>query len=504
MSLTIKNLARSLAVLMIIPLACSEDNSNRNPEQNSISQMIKVSGEDADAATKTTLNGVATSWVAESDKVGIYSPDARTSTGGGGIVLQNAQFTAASSAKKSAFNGTMYWGQANTTHTFYAYYPYTEGSADATAVPVAMPTSQTQSEKNNTAHISALDFLVATPVSVTSPDNTDAVANEVDLKFKHLFTIIEFQIKGTGTLKAVRLLTNATLSFSSGTIDITQSTPAAGTAFAFAGQTGTSGEVTTTLTTAATLTSTNSDTKVYMVVNPCAPTGNCLIGLSADGTTWQYIYKTAPASGFKRGIKYVVSVDASLVDFYTVTGGAGGIWMDRNLGASQVATAIKDDKSYGYYYQWGRGTDGHQLLTSLNQPGPAGDTDTPGSYFLTNDTDPRDWRNPQNANLWQGVDGINNPCPAGFRIPTYADLDNERRTWATSNAEGAFLSSLKLPQAGLRYHRDGSIVDYITSGYYWSNDAYETKSTALFFDTSSSNMMLSYRSMGYSVRCIKN
>ncbi len=60
----------------------------------------------------------------------------------------------------------------------------------------------------------------------------------------------------------------------------------------------------------------------------------------------------------------MVSVDASLVDFYTVTGGAGGIWMDRNLGASQVATAIKDDKSYGYYYQWGRGTAGLRYLQS--------------------------------------------------------------------------------------------------------------------------------------------
>ena len=38
--------------------------------------------------------------------------------------------------------------------------------------------------------------------------------------------------------------------------------------------------------------------------------------------------------------------------------------MDRNLGASQVATSSDDAASYGDLYQWGRGTDGHQIRTS--------------------------------------------------------------------------------------------------------------------------------------------
>jgi uncharacterized protein (TIGR02145 family) len=37
---------------------------------------------------------------------------------------------------------------------------------------------------------------------------------------------------------------------------------------------------------------------------------------------------------------------------------------------------------------------------------------------------PYDWRVPQNDNLWQGVDGTNNPCPEGWRIPTQTE-------WAT-------------------------------------------------------------------------
>jgi hypothetical protein len=42
----------------------------------------------------------------------------------------------------------------------------------------------------------------------------------------------------------------------------------------------------------------------------------------------------------------------------------GKTWMDRNLGATQVATSSTDAAAYGDLYQWGRGNDGHQCRTS--------------------------------------------------------------------------------------------------------------------------------------------
>ena len=49
----------------------------------------------------------------------------------------------------------------------------------------------------------------------------------------------------------------------------------------------------------------------------------------------------------------------------TVTNPATGrTWMDRNLGASQVATSVTDEFAYGDLYQWGRYADGHQARTS--------------------------------------------------------------------------------------------------------------------------------------------
>jgi hypothetical protein len=48
----------------------------------------------------------------------------------------------------------------------------------------------------------------------------------------------------------------------------------------------------------------------------------------------------------------------------TVVGANGKIWMDRNLGASRVATSSTDSVGFGDLYQWGRAKDGHQLRTS--------------------------------------------------------------------------------------------------------------------------------------------
>lgn len=88
----------------------------------------------------------------------------------------------------------------------------------------------------------------------------------------------------------------------------------------------------------------------------------------------------------------------------------GKVWMDRNLGASQVATAVDDDDAYGDLYQWGRGADGHEKRDSDTTP-TRSDSDTPGhGDFITTSSEPYDWRTGQNDDLWQGVSGTNNPC----------------------------------------------------------------------------------------------
>jgi hypothetical protein len=136
----------------------------------------------------------------------------------------------------------------------------------------------------------------------------------------------------------------------------------------------------------------------------------------------------------------------------------GKIWMDRNLGASQAATSSTDANSYGDLYQWGRRSDGHQCRNSATTT-TLSSTDQPShGNFIRAPNSPWDWRSPQNNNLWQGVNGVNNPCPSGYRLPTFAELDAERASWSSNNSAGAFASPLKLPLAGSRIGSNGSLL----------------------------------------------
>ena len=175
--------------------------------------------------------------------------------------------------------------------------------------------------------------------------------------------------------------------------------------------------------------------------------------------------------------------------------------MDRNLGASQAATSSTDANAYGDLYQWGRGNDGHQCrnsattstLSSSDQPGNS-------SFILS----AGDWRSQQNNNLWQGVNGVNNPCPSGYCLPTNAELDAERASWVQNNSAGAFASPLKLPVAGYRIGSAGSLYLVGSIGLYWSSTVNGINADYLYFDSSYAGMNNSLRADGDSVRCIKD
>jgi uncharacterized protein (TIGR02145 family) len=182
----------------------------------------------------------------------------------------------------------------------------------------------------------------------------------------------------------------------------------------------------------------------------------------------------------------------------------GQTWMDRNLGATQAATSSTDAASYGDLYQWGRGSDGHQLRTSPTTS-TLSSTDQPehGSFILAPNS-PADWRSSQNDDLWQEVNGGNNPCPSGYRLPTYSELDAERLSWSSNDAAGAFASPLKLPMTGFRASNYGSLVGVGYSGRYWSSTGSGTGSIGINIGSGGANMLIFDRASGVSVRCLKD
>lgn len=191
-------------------------------------------------------------------------------------------------------------------------------------------------------------------------------------------------------------------------------------------------------------------------------------------------------------------------DYQEVTSLTGRIWLDRNLGASRVATSPTDTAAYGDMYQWGRLTDGHQRRTSpviadictSNIPGH-------GNY-IKNDLTPFDWRSPQNNNLWQGVPGTNNPCPSDFRLPTSIEFIAERGSWISADSAGAFASPLKLVTAGVRDYYSGTIRNAGIIGYYWSSTVSDIRALSTTFSDSNANGYGYQRAGGMSIRCIKD
>ena len=182
----------------------------------------------------------------------------------------------------------------------------------------------------------------------------------------------------------------------------------------------------------------------------------------------------------------------------------GKTWMDRNLGASRAATSSTDAEAYGDLYQWGRLTDGHEKRTS-DTTKTLSNSDTPGhGNFIRSHANPYDWRSPKNNNLWQGVNGTNNPCPNGYRLPTEAEWSAERQSWSSNNAAGAFASPLKLPLTGSR-DVGGGPVDFVgSSGMYWSATVDGNFARQLNFATSFARMGSFARASGRSVRCLKD
>jgi uncharacterized protein (TIGR02145 family) len=205
----------------------------------------------------------------------------------------------------------------------------------------------------------------------------------------------------------------------------------------------------------------------------------------------------------------------------TVTSLTGRIWMDRNLGASQVATSPDDAASYGDLYQWGRNADGHQLRDSQITTIVSSTNPSANSAFVTSmGNRPNDWLTPQDDNLWQGINGINNPCPSGFRVPTETEWEAEKATWSSQNSAGAFGSVLKLPKAGIRLETNdspnlggltaGSLKNEGVKGLYssvtpiYNSTSNGQHSVLLDFSDTNARMIDGRRARGRSVRCIKD
>ncbi len=124
----------------------------------------------------------------------------------------------------------------------------------------------------------------------------------------------------------------------------------------------------------------------------------------------------------------------------------GKEWLAKNLGAEREATSLDDFKSFGDFYQFGRGNDGHQIVEWIDASSPeflGPNSETFGDAAVVEDLNEVSnvfyrgssisdfWYAGDDFSIedfWQGVGGINNPCPYGFRLPTVAEFEVEFAT----------------------------------------------------------------------------
>jgi uncharacterized protein (TIGR02145 family) len=188
-------------------------------------------------------------------------------------------------------------------------------------------------------------------------------------------------------------------------------------------------------------------------------------------------------------------------------------FLDRNLGA--VSSNPETSDSWGDLYQWGRNTDGHEKRLSDTTLIKSSIIEVSHSKFIVDERKSNDWLTNSQEDLWQGTNGINNPCPCGYRLPTQKEwravlnLGYEVKL----NSSGYYYLSIDdgkliLPCAGLRSAYTGNFQHIGTRGYYWASDAIN-KGTSGCIDFNKEEFttnisIFGFRCFGRSVRCVRS
>ena len=178
----------------------------------------------------------------------------------------------------------------------------------------------------------------------------------------------------------------------------------------------------------------------------------------------------------------------------------GVYWASRNVAAPGTFATNPEDA--GDFYQWNN---------NVGWPATGAIGDIVSTYYTL------EW----NSNWNGGVNAASasdtwatsrDPSPAGYRVPTYAEIQSLLNTtyvkneWTTQNSvygrkftDIATGNSIFLPAPGYRYY-NGTLNDAGSVGDYWSSTTNYIMSYHLFFSSSSAGYDSHMRTYGFAIR----
>ena len=158
-------------------------------------------------------------------------------------------------------------------------------------------------------------------------------------------------------------------------------------------------------------------------------------------------------------------------------------WATRNVDAP--GTFAESPESFGMFFQWNKRKGWNAI-----------------------DKGVEDWAiTISESTEWEG---INDPCPKGWRVPTAEELRslmNASSRWTRQNrVEGRLFGTapnqIFLPAAGFRSGVTGALMSVGGLGFYWSSTDNRHYAWGLRFGNGIINVHWHWRSPGYNVRCV--
>ena len=188
----------------------------------------------------------------------------------------------------------------------------------------------------------------------------------------------------------------------------------------------------------------------------------------------------------------IVAPVTKTVTYGTVTnipGETSKCWITRNLGATQQPNSVTDntEAAAGWYWQFNH-------MQGYKHDGT---TRTPNTTWINPFSENSDWT------------AANDPCSlllgSAWRMPTATEWTNVDAAGNWANYNGPWGSGLQMHAAGNLNFMTGNLINRGVDGDYWSGTQYgDNYGYLLLISSGNSIITYSYKTYGYTARCIRD